>query len=242
MPFFKKRVAAVHTSGGFGAALIELRELRGYTRETLGKITGIHPSMIRTFEEERVEDLVDPAYGERHVRALVQALEGHVPYFVKKYQVLLTTRGVGMEKPVLLQPRVRRRDLFVTSRVVGVIGVGLIIVTMGAYITWQALGLSVTPSLTLISPMDGARVVEPRVQIIGKTDPTAFVLVNGEQAIVEPSGDFHLTLDIPRGLVTIRVEARRRYGASAILERHIVYERTESVTSSQDGVVSSSTR
>ncbi len=33
MPFFKKRVAAVRTSGGFGAALMELRGLRGYTRE-----------------------------------------------------------------------------------------------------------------------------------------------------------------------------------------------------------------
>jgi hypothetical protein len=232
MPFFKKRVAAVRTSGGFGAALMELRELRGYTREVLGKLTGIHASMIRAFEEERVEELVDPAYGERHVRVLVLALEGHVPYFLKKYHELLATRGVGMEKAVLLQPRVRRRDLFVTSRVVGVVGVGLIILAMGAYIAWQAFGLSVAPSLTLVSPADGARVSESRVQVTGKTDPTAFVLVNGEQAIVESSGDFHLTLDIPRGLVTIHVEARRRYGASSVLERHIVYERAGTATSS----------
>lgn len=232
MSFFKKRVAAVHTSGGFGAALTELRELRGYTREVVGSMTGIHPSMIRAFEEERLEELIDPVYGERHVRVLVQVLEGHVPYFLKKYQFLLMSRGVGTEKPVLLQPRVRRRDLFVTSRLMSVIGVAVVVLALAAYIVWQVLGLSAAPSLTLISPVDGARVVEPYVQVNGKTDPAAFVLVNGEQAIVESSGDFHLALDIPRGLVTIRVEARRRYGASSILERHIVYERPERATSS----------
>jgi transcriptional regulator with XRE-family HTH domain len=232
MSFFKKRAVATEASGGFGADLIELRELRGYSREVLGKMTGIHPATIRSFEEERIEELVDPAYGERHVRLLVAALDGYVPYFLRKYQELLMGRGIGADKPVLLQPRVRRRDLFVTSRVLGVAGVLVIVFAMGAYIAWQAFGLSVAPALTLRSPFDGARVTEPRVEVVGRTDPSAFVRVNGEQAIVDSSGDFHLMLDIPRGLITIRVEARRRYGASSFIERHIIYERPDTATSS----------
>lgn len=228
MPFVKKRVEAV--PGGFGTALKELRELRGYSREDVQRMTGIHVSIISAFEEERIEDLIDPSYEERHVRAIVAALEGRPAYFLEKYHGLLADLGRPPHVGVELKPRVRALDLFVGSRAVAFLGFILVVAAVAGYVAWQVRELSSVPSLVVTAPTDGQVLDEPSVRIEGETDPAAIVTVNGERAVVEEGGRFGLTLGVPRGVTTLRIEAKRRYGSVAALERHVIYDRPASLS------------
>lgn len=226
MPFVKKRVEAV--PGGFGTALRELRELRGYSREDVQRMTGIHISIVSAFEEERIEDLIDPSYEERHVRAIVAALEGRPAYFLEKYHGLLAELGRPPHAGVELKPRVRALDLFVGSRAVAFLGFLLVVALVAGYMAWQVRELSSIPALDVAIPTDGQILDEPSVRIEGVTDPAAIVTVNGERAVVEGDGAFRISLGIPRGVTTLRVEAKRRYGSVAVIERHVIYDRPAS--------------
>lgn len=221
MTFLKKRIG--DGENGFGATLRELRELRGYSLEGLGRRSGIHPLLIAALEEERLEALADPLYAERHVIALSDILETRATYLLEKYRALLKRRGVAQARAPFSRARVRASELFVHSRAVA-FGIFLCVIGLiSAYIFWQASILSSKPSLSVDSPREGAVYAQPSVRVVGVTNPGTFVRVNGFSAVVDPKGSFSMSLDVPRGVSTVRVEVHRRYGPSVVIERHVTY-------------------
>ncbi len=223
MPFLHRRVQAV--LGRFGEAMRELRFQRGYSQESLSHVSGIHVSVIRALEEERLKDLIDPEYAERHVRALVTLLDGQLPYFLEKYQTCLHEIGLGVAEKTVLPPRVRWRDLFVVSRVTAYAGFFLLLSAIAGYVCWQIFLISSSPVLIVSQPQDGVQVAVPSVEVIGSTDSSALLEINGTQTVIDQAGGFHSVIDVPSGISTIRVTSRRRYGATSVIERHVVYER-----------------
>lgn len=226
MSFFQKRVIA--DGGGFGQDLRDLRNVRGLSEQELSKISGIHPAMIQTLEQERLKDLQDPYYAERLVRALAIALDVRPDFLLSKYRRALDVHGIALEQGKALRPTTRKRDFFVTSRLLlgaSIIGVVLCI---GSYVTWQVRQISAPPLLELSEPVEGFRVLQPRVQVRGNTEPTAFVSVNGQQIVVQSDGSFKIDMSVPSGLSTVHVESRRRYGVSTVIERRVLFERDQS--------------
>jgi transcriptional regulator with XRE-family HTH domain len=224
MTFVHKQLAP---SGGFGHDLKDLRELRGLSYEEVATITKIHPSIIKILEEERLEELADPAYSERHVRSIVAALEGRPGYFVKKYRELVDERIVKTEKPSLLRRRPRRSDFFVLSRALALLGFLAFVAITAGYLIWQGVLLQEPPELSVLEPLDGAVITSPQVSVNGQTDPTAIVTVNGRTAVVKQDGQFSVSFDLPRGATTLTIEARRRYGSVVREVRRVTYERPE---------------
>jgi len=223
MPFVQKQL----TGGAeFGHDLRELRELRGFSLDELSRLTKIHASVISALEEERFQDLTDPVYAERLVRALVMTLEGRPAYFIKKYRERLEEAGLvaGSHAP---RRSPKPLDFFVLSRAVAFIGFLLLVSLAAAYLFWQGHALQNAPSLEVTTPADGAVVDRPDIEVQGMTDPTASVLVNGRPAVVDRNGHFSASFDIPRGATTLIIEARRRFGSSATVVRRVTYERPE---------------
>ncbi len=221
MAFLRKRVGTI--AGDFGKALREFRELRGFTIPELSRRSGIHPLILETLEEERLEDLADPVYAARHVCVLSETLEGRSRYLVEMYQALLERSGQAKKHSIFPRPKIRMRDLFVSSRAIGFVGFVFFALLLAGYVAWQARVVAMVPSLLIETPREGATITLPRATISGSTDPGAIVTVNGVNAFVDDRGYFQSMLDLPRGFSTIRIESRRRYGSTMAVERHVTY-------------------
>lgn len=237
MSFVQKQLAG---DRGFGDELRALRELRGLTQHELSEQTKIHVSVIQALEEERLIDLKDPVYTERHVRILVQCLEGHLGYYLAKYRALLDTKHVRDPGSMVVRPTARRRDFFVLSRVVMVLVFFALIGLAAAYLLWQAHVLQRAPRLDVRSPVDGMELSAPRVDVEGDTEPDARVRINGQLIVVDVQGHFRVSFDIPRGLTTFVIETQRRYGSSTTVIRRVSYDRLSAATTSTTGEISSS--
>lgn len=222
--------------GSFGPTLRELREQRGVSREELSEQTKIHISVITTLEEERISDLADPQYAERHVRSIVLALDGRLAYFLPKYRQLLTEKRASTSDTFSVRPKVRRRDLVVVTRYVALGGFLLLVSLFAAYLIWQGRLIQDAPPLLISSPAQDEALTEPSVRVAGTTAPGAVITVNGRRAVVDPGGGFYLTFDVPRGLTTLTIEAKRRYGAIVTDIRRVTYQHdsTSSTTSTQE--------
>ncbi|MDQ7815267.1 MAG: helix-turn-helix domain-containing protein [Patescibacteria group bacterium] len=240
MPFLRKRV--LNGNRGFGEDLKELRELRGYTRQTLAKICGIHPAIIQSLEEERLKDFKDPYYAKRHVKLLASALEASEFFLLEKYDRLLKAQGVKEEGSFNLNPCTRKTDFWVTSKILVVALTLAIVGILASYVVWQVKQMTAPPDLALLNPVEGLRVDVAEVQVEGEADVTAKVEVNGRQAVVGDDGVFKMLLDIPEGVSTIKVQAQRRYSPPVVIERHILFTRKEvQATSTEDAEVVTST-
>jgi len=230
MPFLRKRV--LNGNRGFGEDLKELRELRGYTRQTLAKICGIHPAIIESLEEERLKDFKDPYYAKRHVKLLASALEASEFFLLEKFDKLLKANHVKQEAAFNLNPTTKKTDFWVTSKILVVVLTLSIVGILTSYVVWQVKQMTAPPDIELISPVEGLQVDLAEIQVEGKTDVTAKVEVNGRQAVVGEDGIFVLALDVPEGVSTITVQAQRRYSQPVIIERHILFTRQEVATTS----------
>ncbi len=238
MVFFQKRVNV--TPGGFGEALKELRELRGYDLKEVARVSGIHESIIRIFEEERVEELLDPYFDVRHVRTLINLLEGRPAYFLEKYYNLLSDKGFKKDGQALLKPRVRSVELLVSSKILAFAGFLFLSALVAAYVVWYARDLSSSPKLIITNPEDGARLEESYVVIDGETDPMAEVTINSQRALVDEDGKFKMVVDIPRGMTTLTISAKRRYGSETIVTKHVIYNRERIIPEDASAASSSS--
>lgn len=222
MSFVQKKIG---TEQGFGADLRQLRELRGWTREALERATGIHQNTICLLEEGRIIELNDPAYAERHVRALVRALDGRVEFFLEKYRLVLKEteqQNVGAKNVTFIR-RLNRGELFVPSKYLFLVLIFGLVSVLGWYVWHQVGALTAAPKLDILEPQDNAVVMESLVRVRGITDPAAAVIVNGQTAVVEASGEFNVSFDVPRGTTKLNIVSRHRYGGATELVRYLTY-------------------
>ncbi|HWQ99596.1 MAG TPA: helix-turn-helix domain-containing protein [Candidatus Methylomirabilis sp.] len=225
MTFLHKRVG--EGAGTFGGDLQDLRELRGFTVEQVARDTKIRDTIIRALENDRLQDIEDPAFMERHLLTYVRFLGGYEPYFLARYRAKLDLLQARRTTRDLL-PRalgVRGWDLMVGPHLLGVLGILALALALGGYVWWQAQAVGTPPPLEIQSPADGERLMRPSVVVRGQTMPEAFVRVNGHDAAVNSEGAFELTLDVRRGTTIITIVAQRRRGSETRVVRRVVYDR-----------------
>ena len=225
MAFTIKRL---HVVGRIGQDLRELRTRAGWSVEQVARVMKFTPSFLYALEEERWNDVPDPAYAERMLRAYVTFLGGNVSYFTDKYRACLNDRRLERrpEDHLPRPSRVRFLELTAGSRWVTIVAFVMVLLILTAYVFIQVNGISAEPLLDISSPIEGLRVDEPHVTITGRTLPESALTVNGTRVVVQPDGYFSFTMAISRGVTEIHIMARKRYGKETERIRHVIYDRT----------------
>lgn len=229
MAFLRKSVPL--RQAGFGDTVRELREQRGWTVDDLARLTGIHALVLSQLEGERLSELADPVFAERHVRRIAAALGASEAYLLAAYRRLLQ-KSPKAEVP-LMRVRSRRRDFFVPSQAI-VVGLFLLVAgSIAGYVWWQANRLSAPPMLIVERPGQGERLASPTVEIVGRTEAAVTLALNGDPVPVGTDGRFFLRRDVPHGVTTLHFEARRRFGRVTALDTRVIYEPISSSSTSR---------
>lgn len=81
------------------------------------------------------------------------------------------------------------------------------------------------PDLTVDSPEDNKNIQggDKKVQVSGKTEAGAEVLVNGSQVVVGSDGSFFTTIDINEGDNTVDIQATDAAGNTTDIQRKVTY-------------------
>jgi transcriptional regulator with XRE-family HTH domain len=224
MGFIQKRI---NPDGGLGHDLIELRTKAGLTRAEAAHLSKVSEGAIRSLEEERWEDISDPLYFEQVFRSYLSVYSIQQGYYLEKYRANFKLRTRKRTKEELLPlERVHWFNFTVWSRVFTILALVIFAGAMGGYVFYQVRAVTAAPSLVVNAPKEGERLARPVVDIQGKTESDASVLINGRPAIVEGDGAFKLTIDIPSGPTVIVIQAKKRRGKTAEETRHIFYQKS----------------
>lgn len=97
------------------------------------------------------------------------------------------------------------------------------VVGFAGYLGWQWQQFRRWPELEISSPQEN-QLVETNVQVNGKTDADATVMVNNKAVIINQDGNFNDVVLLPSGKHTITVKATGRNGKTRTIQRTVAVE------------------
>lgn len=144
--------------------------------------------------------------------------------FVKNYAQFL---GIDVSKAAALfrreyesgitkaLPTFKSRDSSLRRKVIftpkSFLIVSVLVIILG-FIAFQFSSFFIGPALAVVYPGEGQVIEQNIVDVRGKTDPYASVLVNGEEVYVKLDGSFKKTLYLYEGKKEITIVSRNRNG------------------------------
>lgn len=125
-------------------------------------------------------------------------------------------------KKLVINPKPDVSEKFTwTPKLTFYVGAAIIGIFILGYLIFQYSRFVRPPILSVIVPEEEMVVTDPKVEVIGKTDPDTAVKVNNQPIFVEEDGSFSAVVAIYEGTTEIVVIATSRTGKETIIRRTI---------------------
>ncbi len=181
----------------------------GYSLEHIVKVTKIRKEYLIAIEDGRYDALPSESYALGFIKNYASYLgidkNKASALFRREYEGAkgkvipsFAEKGKNIRKIVLLTPRN--------------IIISLVIFVILGYIAFQYNSFFFGPRLEVIAPKDNFVVRNNILDVEGKTDPYATVLINNEESYVALDGTFKKTIYLFEGERQIIIDAKNRYG------------------------------
>ena len=204
-----------------GEVLRETRVERGYSIYDIEQGTKIRAKFIEAIEANDFSKLPSLSYAKGFVKNYSDFLgldSNKILAFFRR-QTNETPKSSllpkGMEEPL------NRSVLQLTpGRFIALIIIGLVVLFL-MYLGFQYRALQQPPKLVIDSPVNHLVVSDPRLQILGSTDPDATVTINGVSVLVRDDGKFFDQVALDPGVNTFTITATSRLGKSTTITRDV---------------------
>lgn len=210
-----------------GLILKETRLARHYTLAQVEQATKIRLKFLQAIEADDYSQLPSLAYAKGFVKNYAQFLglpTNNILAFFRRQTTEIPKNNL-LPKPLAgeLAPSPLRLTpgRFLAGLLIGLVSLFLL------YFLGQYHRLNQPPMLTLESPQDKLITNERRIEIIGKTEPDATVIINGISVLVRSDGKFFEQIALTSGVNKITVSATSRYGKTTTLIREIGAQQPE---------------
>jgi cytoskeletal protein RodZ len=182
---------------------------RGFSIEEISKVTKIKKEFLVAIEDGRYYDLPSESYA----LGFIKNYASYLGVDEKKAAALFRREYEGGKGKVLPAfsgkgKNITRMSILTPRNVL----IGFVVVVILGYIAFQYNSFFFGPRLEVFSPTDKTLVRNNIVEVSGKTDPYATVLINNEESYVSLDGTFKKTIYLFEGERQIIVDSRNRHG------------------------------
>ncbi|MFH0852416.1 MAG: helix-turn-helix domain-containing protein [bacterium] len=134
------------------------------------------------------------------------------------------TRMLAAEKQKVLRvlPTLPSPRIVITPKKITWAALALVFVLIAGYLFYQFDFLIAPPKLAVSYPADDLIIERTTVEVIGESDPTAKLTINGQQVFIGKDGGFKQEINLSPGLNTLNIEASNRFGKSTLIIRRII--------------------
>lgn len=199
-----------------GEILKTTRLKKGLTLKDVSNKTKIGISFLQAIEDRDYKKLPSTTYAKGFVRSYAQSLdldiEHIMAFFRREYQEVMPEIKIPpqpIDTPIVAVTPGKVITFFVSITILIFLGI----------LFWQYKSFAGAPVLLISSPQDKITIDRSFVSVIGRTDEQSKVFVNGEEVKVSSEGIFEETVNLNKGLNTIRIVARNKVGKESVVER-----------------------
>jgi cytoskeletal protein RodZ len=222
--FFKQRPLAAPST--VGERLHQLREETRLDLADLAPQLKIPAKYLEAIEESRYQDLPGLVYARNFVRLYASRMSLNLTTVMEKfeeeYAIMAKTRGIA--RPLMVQrakteaPWYRRHGRLLIA--------GAVIMIVLAYFGWQIWNLFTPPNLVIVRPATDVTTTESAITVSGISEGDAKVSINNAPIQINDRGEFSESIDLQRGLNTLKITAKKKYSRERVVYRNILVEPT----------------
>lgn len=127
------------------------------------------------------------------------------------------------DKPI--KPLKRTKSLLITPKKITLVVFILFLILAALYFYREIGFLTKAPKLEVTQPPIDITATEESIEIVGKTDPSAYLTVNAQEVYINKEGNFKTEINLSQGLNIIKIQAKNRFNKTNEIIRRIIYEK-----------------
>ncbi|MBU4284723.1 hypothetical protein KKF60_01835 [Patescibacteria group bacterium] len=124
-----------------------------------------------------------------------------------------------------LQPIKGSKVWMITPKKIALIIFAIFLIFVAWYFYREICFLIKAPKLEVFQPPADISTTQKTFEIIGKTDSTAYLLVNEQETYLDREGNFKAEVNLVDGVNTIKIESKNRFNKNNIIIRRIIYSK-----------------
>ena len=221
--FKRKEISSAKT---LGDKLKKIREESKFSLDEAAVATNITKKYLEYLEEGRYERLPGQVYIEQFLKKYAEFLNINPEQVINFYknEAKIYKKLDHFDHKKYLPPQEKKLGLVLTPRLIRNSILILIIIVVLVYLGVEISRFISPPDLTIFSPQDKIITNEKTIDILGKTEPEAKVVINGKQILVSPTGEFKETVTLQKGINTIKIVASEKRSRENVVIREVSFE------------------
>lgn len=191
-----------------GEILKNARNKKELTLEQVEEETKVRAKYLKALEDERFDILPGNIYALGFLSKYADFLELDKNELIKLFKMERgESRHSGQLMPVR---RIQEMKFSITPRLVTILTIVLVILGILGYIIYSVSVFTLPPNLIISSPSSEQILKKSQVEIIGKTDEGATLMINNQAVLLDANGNFHQQVKLNPGLNTFVVTVTNR--------------------------------
>lgn len=202
-----------------GSYLARQRKKKKISLATIARRTRIKKEFLVAIEEGNWKALPEFSIVLGFVKSITRAIG-----LDSRFAIALLKRDYLVKVPALVaKPELSRATVW-NPKATFIGGVGAVILFISLYLFWEYFSFVRPPMLEVLEPAEGQGVEGTTLEVSGKTDAGATMVVNNQPVIVARDGTFEDKVRIYEGTSEIIFVAKSRSGKETVVSRTIKVE------------------
>ncbi len=208
-----------------GEALRIVREEAGLSLEEVAQRSSVQVKYVTAIEAGRYDQTPGLTYVRGFLRSIAEVLDLSPESVISRFEEepsVQPTRKRSIDESAARTRGVAQPKL--TYKNVRFLGIAGFVVIALVIFGFQVAHIVAAPKLVVTQPAADTVVTEPKVTLVGKTDPEVTVQVNGQTVQVDTSGSFTEVIDLQQGLNTLTITANRKSSRTTTVTRRVLVQ------------------
>lgn len=196
--------------------------------DQVAKRLGIKLKYLDALEKGEYNKLPKGIYGMNYLKEYVLFLGLEYEELKKDYLSEKSTYDPQQEKEIFSKQIVKKKYLMAMPKSIKNLIICLIAIICFTYFGYRLNKIISPPYLYVESPAENLITTEHAIEVRGKTEPEAKLVINGEPILGDTKGDFIKTVNLKEGVNIITITANKKYSRNnTIIRQVLVNERKE---------------
>jgi len=198
------------------------RKKKGLSLEEAEEETKVRSKYLEALEESRFDVLPGNVYALGFLAKYAEFLGLEKEPILAQFKL---ERGEEKDLGKLVpERRIRQAYFSITPRIIAIFAVVIVLAGIVGYIIYSVRQFTSPPNLEISSPNSEQVIKESTIDIVGKTDEGATLLINNQTVLIDDRGNFKQQVKLNPGLNTFELKATNRLKKETIKQVKILAE------------------